>query len=108
MAEQQPLLSPHEQPASEDLEAGGGEDCEKGVLARWKEHTAETLESRPWHYTVILLARICSSLSMCHSIAPSVVVITVMACTGRCGLCLRARRSRIHAPLRHMHARRRA
>lgn len=59
MSEEQPLLSGEQRPTSEDVERGGGDvDCEKGYFARCKERTAETLESRPWHYTVILLARI--------------------------------------------------
>lgn len=59
MSEQQPLLSADPRSANEDAELGsGGAGPEKSRIARYKEHTAETLESRPWHYTVILLARI--------------------------------------------------
>ena len=59
MSEQQPLLPANQASANEDVERGNeNEDCEKSTVERWKEHTAETLESRPWHYTVISLARI--------------------------------------------------
>ena len=56
MSEQQPLLaSPHAdvEPGSDACGATHG----KARLARWREATAEALESRPWHYAVIILAR---------------------------------------------------
>ena len=60
MSEQQPLLSNnHAGPSDQDVESGSvGEPNEKGTIAVWKEKTAEKLESKPWHYLVILLARI--------------------------------------------------
>ncbi|KAJ3548552.1 hypothetical protein NM688_g5280 [Phlebia brevispora] len=54
MSEQQPLLFAGQHSTDRDAESGTGRpDCEKGYLARCRERTAETLESRPWHYTVI-------------------------------------------------------
>ncbi|KIP09474.1 hypothetical protein PHLGIDRAFT_86519 [Phlebiopsis gigantea 11061_1 CR5-6] len=56
MSEQQPLLSQHSE-QHQDVESGEryNEDDEKSHIARWKEKTAGTLESQPWHYTVIIL-----------------------------------------------------
>lgn len=51
-SEQQPLLAP----LPDDVEGACGATDGKGRLARWRETTAEALESRPWHYTVIILA----------------------------------------------------
>ena len=56
MSEQQPLLSSSQ---DQDVEQGSGSERdlegEKGHIARWRDRTAEVLESRPWHYTVITL-----------------------------------------------------
>ena len=64
MSEQQPLLS-QDNERYQDVEIGEGrdEEDEKSHIARWREQTAETLESRPWHYAVIILARISSLAS---------------------------------------------
>lgn len=60
MSEQQPLLSPSQSEgnAGDVEQADAGADAEKGHFARWRESTAQMLESRLWHYTVITLARI--------------------------------------------------
>ena len=54
MSEQQPLLVPHDD--RHDVEADS--DVDKSRVARYREKTAESLESKPWHYLVIILARI--------------------------------------------------
>ena len=61
MSEQQPLLS-QDNVRYRDVESGDAtnEEFETGRVARWREKTAETLESRPWHYAVIMLARMLS------------------------------------------------
>lgn len=57
MSEQQPLLSTdYARQDDRDVEGGSlDEPDEKNTIAVLKERTAERLESKPWHYLVILL-----------------------------------------------------
>lgn len=103
MSEEQPLLPAEQRSTSGDVEAGGAAPSrEKGFYTRCKEHTAETLETRPWHYTVTLLARIIPFFFLRLATPASDSVITRMQCIGHRRLCLRARRPCLHRSLRHL------
>ncbi|KAI0341786.1 hypothetical protein BDW22DRAFT_1429893 [Trametopsis cervina] len=82
MSEQQPLLLPNQDQVDEDVERanGGALEDHKGHIARGRERTAEALESRAWHYFVILLARILT-MSMQSVVTDSVCVLADLGYT---------------------------
>ncbi len=108
MSEQEPLLRADPEMGESEAELGRGDAAagEKGHIARWREHTAEILECRPWHYTVILLARISLLSSLWYNICNDVVIV-LLTCTGSHRLCLRASRSRLHSPFGYLYTGRR-